>query len=114
MPAVEMDDTDNPILARVHKLSDRSREQDYKLIEHETEIRNIKEGLKEKVSAVQLAHVVAETTLKMEHVVADNALQFKHLTTAVDKIQSGVQWIVGLVIGGVIIAVLGLIFKGAP
>jgi len=103
-----------PAIARIHNLSDRQREQDYKLVEHETEIRNIKEGLKDKVSVVQLAHVVAETTLKMENVVAENTLQFKHLTQSVDKIWGGVQWIVMLVIGGVVIAVLGLIFKGAP
>jgi hypothetical protein len=90
------------IRTRVHKLADTSQRHEIALVEQNTEIRNIKDHIVLLATKESLTSSVNLTNVKLSNMQA-----------SITTIQRGVQWVIALVVGGVIMAVLALI-TGKP
>jgi len=109
--------------ARIHKLADQVQAHEVKMGEHGVLITVLNENYQraatkdnlEAAMAGTKQHIessIASTKQHIEASVAGVSAEVRSLEDKLTPIQRGIYWVIGTVLAAVILALLGLIFKG--
>ncbi len=97
--------------ARFHNLADKVHGHELKVAELRLQVNYLLESFKGMASAAQLTAAVATIEQKLSAESKVLTLQIGHIHEDVSSIKRGIWWVIGIVIGAVILAVLAFVLK---
>lgn len=89
---------------RVHKIADELQEHRLKIGEHELRLTTV-------AADVSDLHETMATSDQLDSVKQTLTLKLDHLTETVSPLRRGLNWAVGLILSGVLLAVLNLVLR---
>lgn len=111
-------DAEPGMLARGRRISDMVFSHETLLIEHKVLLPILKQQLDslQEASATRegLTAAVATLQLKIESAGREYSLKLQTIQEALSTIQRGINWMIGIILSAVLVAVMALILRVAP